>query len=100
MVALVMAVSDGRWNNGRYGMHDENGFGWIMLVLMLVLVAAVVVAVVALLRGATPLAPGRGSAAGGRGPDARTILHERFARGEIEEDDYRARMRALDETGG
>jgi putative membrane protein len=100
MGALVMIFADGRWNNGRYGMHDGDGFGWVMLVLMFVFVAAVVVAVVALLRGATPLAPGRGSAGGGRGPDARTILHERFARGEIEEDDYRARMRALDETGG
>jgi len=100
MGALVMSLADGRWNDGRYGVHHGDGFGWVMLVLMLVFVAAVVVAVVALLRGATPLAPGRGSATGGRGPDARTILQERFARGEIDEDDFRTRMRALDETGG
>lgn len=100
MVALMMAFNLERWNNGRYRMHDDDGFSWAMLVLMLILVAAVVVAVVALLRGATPLAPKRGAAAGGRGQEARTILQERFARGEIDEDDFRARMRALDDTGG
>jgi putative membrane protein len=86
---------NGHWER----MHDQgSGFGWVMLLLMLVVAVAVVVAVVALLRGSTTRsAPPR---PGGGAPDARAILQERFARGEIDEQEFRARIRALDETGG
>ena len=85
--------------DGRWQMHD-NGAGWLMVILMLVFVVAVVVVVVALLRGTVPLTASPSAPAAGRAPDARAILRERFARGEIDEQDFRARMRALDETGG
>jgi putative membrane protein len=92
-----------RWNdgNGRWQqMHDQDGAGWLMVILMLVAVAAVVVLVVALLRGTIP-APGSTRARalpGSDGPDPRAILRERFARGEIDEQDFRLRMRALEDS--
>ena len=87
-------------DGGRWGMmRDHDGSGWVMVLLMLVFVVAVVVAVVALLRGWSPASSPRTAA--GPGPaDPRAILQERLARGEIDEPEYRARMRALDETSG
>lgn len=91
---MMWIYGDDRW--GR--MHDSDGVGWIMVVLMLVLVIAAVVAVIALLRGTMPLTSTPRPAAGGR-MDARAILQDRFARGEIDESDYRARIRAREDTG-
>jgi putative membrane protein len=87
------------WDYGddRWGMHDQGGVGWFMVVLMLVVAIAVVVAVVALLRGTTPTPH---TVTGVRAADPRAILQDRFARGEIDEQDFRARMRALDESSG
>ena len=85
--------------NGRWSMHHDGGAGWVMVLLMLVVVIAVVVAVVAILRGTTSLSTTPHAASAPRGPDPRAILQERFARGEIDEADFRARMRALDENG-
>ena len=93
------------WNDGNghwQRMHEGNGAGWVMVLLMLVVAIAVVVAVVALLRGSVPTlsaAPAAPAAPGTRSPDPRAILQERFARGEIDESDFRSRMRALDDTG-
>ncbi|WP_075957670.1 SHOCT domain-containing protein [Ornithinimicrobium sp. CNJ-824] len=77
-----------------------NGWGmgagsiWMLLVWLLVLVA--VVAVVALLVRSSG---GRTSASGGRSA-ARRILDERYARGEIDEQDYQTRRRRLEEPDG
>lgn len=85
-------------NDGRWGMHDQaGGAGWFMVILMLAVVFAAVVVVVVLLRGATPLTASPTPRAVG-GPDARAVLRERLARGEIDEQDFRSRMRALDES--
>lgn len=84
---------------GRWGTMHDNGTGWLMVLLMLVLVVAVVVAVVALVRGWSPAASTHSSGVP-RPSDPRAILQERLARGEIDEAEFRARMRALDETGG
>jgi putative membrane protein len=89
------------WDYGddRFGrMHDQGGAGWFMVLLMLVVAVAVVVAIVALFRG-TKVTPTPHAVTGTRAADPRAILQDRFARGEIDEQDYRARMRALDETG-
>jgi putative membrane protein len=85
-------------DGGRWGTMHDNGTGWLMVVLMLVLVVAVVVAAVALFRGWSP-ATSTHAAAGSRPADPRAILQERLARGEIDEQDYRTRMRALDDAG-
>lgn len=89
------------WDYGddRWGMHHGDGPGWLMFVLMLIVVAAVVVLVVALFRGTTTLPTGPRPAPGLRGADPRAILQERFARGEIDEQEFRARIRALDDSG-
>jgi putative membrane protein len=80
-------------------MHHGYGAGWLMVGLMLVLVVAVVIAVVALMRGVVPTTAGHGAPAQRVSDDPRSILQERLARGEIDEADFRARMRALDDNG-
>jgi putative membrane protein len=73
-----------------------NGFGWMWLFGLLVLVGIVLLIVVAvralgggISRGAPPSASG--------GSTAREVLDERYARGELTSDEYRERLRTLDE---
>lgn len=71
--------------------HDGTGWGgWLVMTLaMLAFWALVVAAIVVLFRGATS---GRQSAPRQEPQD---ILDQRFARGEIDEDEYHARSAAL-----
>lgn len=75
-----------------------NGMGWggwvAMSLVMVLFWALVVFAVVALFRGA-----GRKDDGPGAERDAMAILDERFARGEIDEEEYRARRQVLHGTG-
>jgi len=68
-----------------------SGWGWLMLVMMMVTVAIVVVAVVWLLRvvprGSQPPPP--------TADEAERILDQRFARGEIDSDEYTSRRDLL-----
>lgn len=76
-----------------YG-HGMGWGGWVVMTVVMVLFWALVVfAVVALFRGT-----GRGPRVDGAGEqrDAMTILDERFAHGEIDEDEYRTRRDVLD----
>jgi putative membrane protein len=81
------------WGNGWNGM-GWNGMGWGGWIMMILIVAAVwaVVAVVgiAIFRGLRS----RGNVTSTTGGAAR-ILDERFARGEIDTDEYEARRDAL-----
>ncbi len=73
-------------------MYGWNGGGWgiLWMVLSWVAVVAIVVLLVrAFAGGSSPSAP--------RSDDPRAILDERFARGEISEEEYRARKAVLDE---
>jgi len=67
-------------------------FGWMWVWPLLVLAGLLL-----LIYGVVRLAQGRPSVPGGteRGSSARQILDERFARGEIDEDDYRRRRAEL-----
>ena len=68
------------------------GGGWVVMILaMVVFWALAVFAVVAIFRGTRDVGPGSGSPR----RDATEILEERFARGEIDVDEYRARMDIL-----
>jgi putative membrane protein len=66
------------------------GMGWMWLWWLLVL-GGVVALVVGLVRAGRS---GNGPPA--RPPSARQILDERFARGDIDEEDYRRRRREID----
>jgi putative membrane protein len=68
------------------GHHDGSGWGWVVMVLLVVLLVAVTVLLV------------RHFSDGRRGTgrrDAEDLLAERFARGEIDEDEYPRRRDAL-----
>ncbi len=75
------------------------GWGWgawlamsVMMVLFWSLVIAGVVVLVRYLGGGRPTG---GSGAGGDRADAENVLAERFARGEIDEDEYKRRSELL-----
>ncbi|MBK8909483.1 MAG: SHOCT domain-containing protein [Rhodospirillales bacterium] len=84
---------------GDYGPHMMWDGGWYGMILgpimMLLFIAAVVVLVVFLVRwlGGTSQSQG-GSSSSGR--SAVDILKERFARGEIDKEDYEERRRFLE----
>ena len=79
-----------------YGMHDGAGAGfWVMLVVMLVLLIAVL-AFLYLLATRSGAVGGRDRDAGEKASEsAQRLLDERFARGEIDEDEYRRRRAVL-----
>lgn len=85
------------WN----GMHDGIGWGgWLfMLVFLLLLVALVVGIVLVLLRSTGGLRSSTGAGASGGGSmassTAQQVLDERYARGEIEEEEYLRRRSVL-----
>jgi putative membrane protein len=88
------ALADGQ-HTGENSHHMwEDGMSLMFMgpLMMIVLLAVVVVIAVLVVRWLSP-----GSASTGRGASsARAILDERFARGEIEAEDYRARCAELD----
>ncbi len=95
-VLTVPALADTRQTDswGHHGMMWNGGMHWIMGPIMMLLFLIVAVAVVALvirwIGGTSHFAQTSSSA-------ARRILEERFARGEIDEDEFQKKKRALDE---
>lgn len=83
------------WDYG-YGM----GWGWILILFGLLAVAALVVLVVRSFTAGPPSPPPGQPPTHGQPPgsNARAILEERLARGEVTPDEYREIRRALDET--
>jgi putative membrane protein len=84
------------WNHGGWGLGD-----WLMMSLFMVAFWGLIIGfVVWLVRGSgndrTPLSGGRPTKSAS--PD--NILAERFARGEIEEDEFTRRREMLHTTGG
>ena len=74
----------------RYGWHD-GGWGILWMILSWALIVAIVVFIVRAFSSGSPQRPDRTD-------DPRAIQDERFARGEISEDEYRERTRVLEET--
>jgi putative membrane protein len=83
------------WNGG-YGGGWGWG-GWILMAVVLIVVFAVIITAIALavryLTGASPRSQGGAGSARG----AEDVLGERFARGEIDEEEFRRRVTALRE---
>jgi putative membrane protein len=77
-----------------YGWYGGGMWGWVMMIVMMLLfwggIAALVVLVVRGTRGSSG-----GYDSGSRHEDPEHILAQRFARGEIDETEYRARRDAL-----
>jgi putative membrane protein len=73
-------------------MYWDGGWGgWIVMLLMMTVIwGAVIAGVVLVVRGFGPLRPGSSPA-----DDAERILAERFARGEIDQDEFTRRRDAL-----
>lgn len=93
--ALADGTPDGSW--GHHGMMWNGGSGmWfmgtIMMLLFLAAAVAIVVLVVRSLGGHGPVQDTHSA----RGSSALRILEERFARGEIDEEEFRKRKDALE----
>jgi putative membrane protein len=87
---MGMFVLAQMWDDGRH-MRGETGWWWVMGIGWLVFLAAVVSLVVLFLRQR----PAHGD--GDRRSRPEELLAERFARGEIDEEEYRRRRAALRE---
>ncbi len=92
--ALAQSGPSGSWNHP--GMMW--GGGWFMGPLMMLLFLAIVIAVVVFAVRAFS-GPGGDTGTASRRPSssAKAILEERFARGEIDEEEFRKRKQALEE---
>ncbi len=91
MLALSapIALADSGEN---YSMHGMGAGGWIFGPLMMILMIALIVGVVILVLRWMGIADGSGN----RRDRAVDILNERFARGEIDPEEFENRKRALD----
>lgn len=81
------------WHDG----HGMSGWDWALAAIgMIVFWGVLIAAAVALFRYLARN-PQRGQTSSGAGapPSPQAILAERFARGEIDEDEYRARLAVL-----
>ncbi|MCH9701000.1 MAG: SHOCT domain-containing protein [Actinomycetia bacterium] len=89
-------------------MHDDSGWMWghdwgsgggiALGVVMVVLLAALVIAMIAAVRYLATPQPGPGQPPSAQ-DRSRALLAERFARGEIDEEEYRRRIAVLREHG-
>jgi len=77
---------------GWYGDGMGGGWGVFMVLMMLIFLVALIVGVVGLTRWNTN---GHRGVAESAGSSALSILQERFARGEITEEEYRQRLGVL-----
>jgi putative membrane protein len=95
LAALADATGD-----GHYGAHGMWGGGWggmLFGFLMMIVVIAAIAAAVVLVARALGGGHGKPTAGGGAGRGALAILEGRFARGEIDREEFEERRRILNE---
>ena len=85
-----LALADTAGADGTHGYGHMMGGGWIFGPIMMILFVALIVAVVVLIVRWLG-----GSGGGARPKAALDILEERFARGEIDKEEFEARRQAL-----
>ncbi len=92
MLAWADQVGEAGYGHGQMWGHGWGGwiFGPLMMIVFIALIVGVVVLVVRWLGGV-----GGGPAQGSKPKAAIEILEERFARGEIDKDEFEDRRRAL-----
>ena len=92
MLAWAGQVGEAGYGHGQMWGHGWGGwiFGPLMMIVFIALIVGVVVLVVRWLGGV-----GGGPAQGAKPRAALEILEERFARGEIDKDEFEDRRRAL-----
>jgi putative membrane protein len=88
MTAVVVQIADAEWWNGRTGWH-HHGLWWIWIPLIWALLIALAVVLLRQRRRPPRVAD-----------PARSILAERYARGEITADEYRERLQTLEQAEG
>lgn len=96
MLGLTMALPSAAWAQERpwdWGHPMMWGWGMGMMVMMLVFWGLVIAGVVLLVRWLAGLGSGRDG--GGRADRALEILRERYARGEIDREEFESRRRDL-----
>jgi putative membrane protein len=90
---VALSTSPSLAQPGGWGWHMWNGGGWMFLghLVWIVVIAAVVALVVYAVRGSG----GGGFTSAGSSKTPLEILDERFARGEIDEKEYKQRKKVL-----
>ncbi len=86
-----LALADTAGSDGTHGYGHMMGGAWIFGPIMMILFVALIVAVVVLIVRRL----GGGATQGTKPKAAQDILEERFARGEIDKDEFEARRQAL-----
>lgn len=83
------------WDSGWH--HHDVGPGWwlLMAIMMLVFWGGLAWLIVTVIRNGAHAHPPSGVGPQGERPDPEQILHERFARGEIDTEEYYQRIDAL-----
>lgn len=94
----MLEPSSAAWAQQQYGPHMWHGGGWMFFgpLMMIVFIAVIVVVVVLIVRWLGGTGPGQAP----HSPPAGTpldILKERFARGQIDKDEFEERRRVLGE---
>lgn len=79
--------------------HDVSGWGWFMMSASMVLFWALVITAGVLLFRALSRSPEHAHTHPSVRPSPEQVLAERYARGEIDEDEYRRRLATLHSSG-
>jgi putative membrane protein len=79
--------------------HNVSGWGWFAMSASMILFWALIITAAVLLLRALNRAPEHPHTHVSAGPSPEQLLAERFARGDIDEEEYRRRLAALRSSG-